>query len=82
MENKEFFLTVIWCRKDTEMAHAALSVYIYYLLAFARQRKKGQKVRAQRPTDKLWLQVKVSVQVSDLTERQELLIVALGYINH
>lgn len=51
-------------------------------MVFLGQRKKGQKVRAQRLTDKLWVQVQVKVQVSDLTERQELLIVALGYINH
>lgn len=45
---------------------------------FINEEQKGHEVRTQRLTDKLWLQV----YVSDLTERQELLIVALGYINH
>lgn len=62
------------------MARAAYS--IYHLIVFLGQRKQGQKVRPQRLTDELWVQVQVLVLISDLTERQELLIVALGYINH
>lgn len=64
--------------------NALCSRVIFYLLliGLAGQRKKGLKVRAKRLMDELWLQVQVSEQDSDLTEREELLIVALSYINH
>lgn len=64
--------------------NASCSRVLFYLLlnGLAGQRKKRLKVRAKRLMDKLWLQVQVSEQDSDLTEREELLIVALSYINH
>lgn len=39
-------------------------------------------MKAESSTDELWLQVQVSKQDSDLAEREELLIVALSYVNH
>lgn len=39
-------------------------------------------MKAKSSTDELWLQVQVSKPDSDLAEREELLIVALSYVNH